>query len=277
MGLESAEVPQPYRFRLSTGIAQRLGEPLLLSLQLDRDRGADPRLASGFEWTVIPALRLRAGMQHPFSQTDVVNVFSNGFGVQSGRFQMDYAVRYAQEFSPEHLLTLRFQLGDESHALQQQDEVPEFLGAATPQVLTPELPAVDLPEVATSADKPASAPTQAPALPSVPKDAPQAQSRTLPVGVNDGLPAPPRPSASTTLSVPSASSVQYVVRAGVHSDMDAAALEIARFYRAEIRPQLERRGALFIVVVKRCSTREEAQEWLSRAQDAGLQCAIDEE
>ncbi len=71
--------------------------------------------------------------------------------------------------------------------------------------------------------------------------------------------------------------VQYVVRAGVYEDLDGAALEIARFYRAKIRPDLEKRGELFIVVVKRCDTRAEAREWVARAAQAGLRCIIDEE
>jgi hypothetical protein len=59
--------------------------------------------------------------------------------------------------------------------------------------------------------------------------------------------------------------------------MDAAALEIARFYRAEIRPTLEKRGDLFIVVVQRCEKLSEARAGQARVRSAGLRCTIDEE
>ena len=68
-----------------------------------------------------------------------------------------------------------------------------------------------------------------------------------------------------------------MVRAGVYLDMDEAALEVAQFYRAQLRPRLERRGDLYIVVLRRCQTREEAVSWLQRARAAGISCNIDEE
>jgi hypothetical protein len=229
MGLGSDATPQPYRYRLSAGVAQSLGDPLLVAVQMDRDRGGDPMLASGLEWALVPGLHLRAGVRQPLAQVGGGRLFSNGYGVQHGRLQVDYAVRFASELSPEHLLTLQFRLGSDA--------------------------------------------------------APRSPQATMAVQANDdiadnsadGLPAPPRPQASTPLPTSKARPVQYVVRGGVHSSMDPAALEVARFYRAQIRPTLEKRGELFLVVIKRCSTRAEAQEWQVRARDAGLQCSIDEE
>ena len=273
-GLGTTTAPQAYRYRVSTGISQHVGEPLLLSMQLDRQRGADPRLLSGLEWAVGPVLRLRAGMQLPFSKTDSIQVFSNGLGVQSGRFQMDYAVRFASEFSPEHLLTLRFQLGDAAEPLVQGSEL-SAPRATPPSQSTPPLSVADPSKIAARSAEPAAAAVHRPSV-SLEEEAPQHQRITLPVVAHDGLPAP-RPGAPSVNSIPEVGRVHYVVRAGVHSDMDEAALEIARFYRAQIRPNLEKRGSLYIVVVKRCDKLQEAQVWQARVRDAGLRCTIDEE
>jgi hypothetical protein len=91
------------------------------------------------------------------------------------------------------------------------------------------------------------------------------------------VPVPPPSTPPPTPAGPETPAGRFVVRAGVHDDLDAAAQEIARLYRAELRPTLERRGALFVVVVQRCATRAEAQEWQRRAGRTGVRCSIDEE
>jgi hypothetical protein len=295
-GLGSDQEPQPYRYRLSAGVSHRLVDALLLSAQVDQDRGEDASVASGVEWDVLHAgLFLRGGIQQALSTSEASSVFSGGVGLCRGRFSVDYAWRGGRQTGPEHLVSLNFRLGEWSEGLRQGADAQSGAHAASGPDLREPAPSAGREDAeAQQTTNPAeTAPDdgarlaipQRPTPPQDPTSPPRRQ--TLPVGLPEPGPPPQhadggRPSAASgerhgRAPIPDPTRVRYVVRAGVYADMDAAALEVARFYRAKIRPDLERRGDLYIVVIKRCDTRAEADEWMRRARDAGMPCTIDEE
>ena len=69
----------------------------------------------------------------------------------------------------------------------------------------------------------------------------------------------------------------FIVRAGVYREPAAARQELSRLRGAAMQATLEHPGRVYMVIVQRCSTRDEARQWVQRALQAGVRCTIDEE
>ncbi|MFQ5599191.1 MAG: hypothetical protein ACE5G2_01415, partial [Candidatus Krumholzibacteriia bacterium] len=316
----------PYRYRLSGGLAHSTpDERLLVSVQVDRDRGATAELGMGAEWWVPTGVALRLGMRTSLDGAEKSTLYSGGFGVRRDRLAADYALRVSGARSPEHVVSLHFQLGGpapvgtgsvprtpagvpgrRAQSTSGGEPVAARPGrldattarggpqptrvAAPPQrtrvpegdAALPRTPSGGPRTAArTSARQPAPpAASQRPAQSSPPQLAPAARPAVRGRAART-VPDVPRPRPALERGRPEATHSpqrgRFVVRSGVHTDMDSAALEVARFYRAKLRPRLERRGDLYVVVLRRCSTREEAHTWVEKAREAGLRCTVDEE
>jgi hypothetical protein len=263
-GLRDAAGTVEATWRGAVGLWQALWrERVGLALQVDGDAAELWRGSGGLEYWAHRSVALRAGVEKAFESGHVAR-WGAGLGLRRERLQLDYAWQGGAQARAEHEIALQFAFGG----------APRELTAATPpaapQAVQPRSAAAPPPPPA-AATKPAPAPQAA-----VPAPAPAPRPP-----VEDPAPAapaaPPLPAPSQEPPAAAPAAARYVVRAGVHDNLDSAAQEIARLYRIELRPKLERRGKLFVVVVQRCATRREALEWQERASKAGVRCSVDEE
>jgi hypothetical protein len=253
-GMSGADGDYPYRYRLSAGVAHQFDSTLLFAAQVDRDRAADPVFGMGAEWTPDPRLALRGGVRQQVTASVGAPLYSTGAGVQEHGVSVDYAARFSDAQAPEHVVSVGYRFGTRPA----HDE-------PTPQVAIPSA-------AATSA--PAAAP---PPVTSPVAVVPEPQPARRQPAQRPPQPAPPRTDADARATPQRDGPLRYIVRAGVHLDVETATVEVARFYRAKLRPVIERRGNSHVVVLLRCQTLAEARSWVKHAADHGLRCYIDEE
>lgn len=271
-----SDVEDTRRERWSLGLGRSI-EParLLLGVQIDRERAVPLAGAFGAEWRAIPSLWLRSGARHVAERP---LQYAAGFGFGRDGMRIDYAVRSQLGARPEHLVSLAVAFGpgiatdrtstDVAPAATSSRKEIEAAPASPPPRLEPKLivpPPLPPPPPVRQDTEPRSK------LDARPLPRPSPEPRSL---LEDPAPAPPVTRATLEEAPRNGN---FVVRAGVHPDLDSAAQEILRLYREELRPQMERRGEMYIVVVQRCRTRAEAQEWQERARRAGVRTSIDEE
>lgn len=99
----------------------------------------------------------------------------------------------------------------------------------------------------------------------------------LPVSGSPALDEPPvvaPPAAPRKAAAPAPAGAVFVVRAGPFKTLEAAAREVSRLYAATMPPSLQQEGDLYFVVVRRCASRAEADEWQGRARAAGVRCQV---
>ena len=283
-----ADGTHPARYLLCAGLAGLLSPlRLLVACQVERERGGDAILALGGEWHSPAPLRLRLGARRNLEGIARQESYSAGLGVEHQGMRLDYAWRRERGQASEQALALHVLLGaradmegEEEDASPPLDDAAERAprlepdpGAGSATALETTIPIVQETRIepAPRFQSPAEIEVATPVAPP-----PQSRSplRPEPEPTDErrqGLAVP-------ALGAPAGTAAgRFVVRAGVHAEMDAAALEVARLYRAELRPTLEHRGGYYVVVVRRCATRAEAATWEARARASGVRCSIDEE
>lgn len=287
-GMKSETAEFPYRYRMSAGAAHRFDRQMMLAAQIDRDRAADPVLGMGVEWTPEARLAIRGGVRQAVGEVEATPQYSGGVGVQNNGFSLDYAARFGTEQQPEHVVSIGYQFGTAPPLTERvvmnrsrHEAVPdrsEFHDAPVVTQATPPSAPPVRPE--------ASAPPVPPEAPVTPPPSLAADSRSAPPPVRPQTnarresaraTAELQPDATVHTPAPRNVAQRFVVRGGVYLDIESATNEVARFYRAKLRPTIERRGSMNVVVLLRCESLAEAEAWVEHAGKQGLRCTVDEE
>jgi len=96
----SSREPLPRRF--STGLSFQPGNRCAFFCDFNKDPGFGPNLRGGFEFWIVDAFALRAGM------SDDPSEISGGIGLRWEKFELDYAYVSHSDLGGSHLATLTF-------------------------------------------------------------------------------------------------------------------------------------------------------------------------